>query len=195
MPAARLVVEGVSGSGKSQALRRLRRLPAFRGALVLTERATFGELLGELRRKPMTSDEFLRRLTACLKKIERLPRNRACLIERFHPSYYAVVPDWSLYRDIDRRLKTLGFRLGVLRVPKTRLARRSLDRADRSPRWREGMSEYFGGRAAALRALRLSQRRRLALARRTALPFRAFDTRDRLWPRLAADLAAFATSR
>ena len=192
MAPARLILEGVSGSGKSSVLRRLRRTAAFRGALVLTERETFGELMGELRRNPLERQHFLRRLDACMKKLERLPRGRACLVERFHPSYDALVPDWTLYRALDRRLAKLGFKLAVLRIPESELSRRSFARVDRSAGWRVGMNEYFGGRAAALRALQRSQRCRLTVMRRTELPCRVFDTRDQDWARIASALAAIS---
>lgn len=191
---ARLIVEGVSGAGKSQVLRRLRRRPEFRGALVLTERATFGELMGELDDRPPEPRVFLRRLDACLNRIERLPAGKPCLVERFHPSYFALVPDWRLYAAVDRRLARLGFRIAILRVPERALARRSLDRADRSRRWHDGMSDYFGGRTNALKALRLSQRRRAAAARNTALPCRTFDTRDSDWARAGRRVQAFLRS-
>lgn len=188
MTPARLIVEGVSGAGKSRVLRLLRRRPEFRGALVLTERETFGELMSE----PLDRPAFLRRLTACLERLARLPAGRACLVERFHPSYHALVPDWALYAPFDRRLKRLGFKLAVLRVPEAALARRSLDRTDRSPRWRAGMRAYFGGRGQALKALKTSQRRRLAAARRTTLACRICDAREGEWTRLAAEMAEFA---
>ncbi len=114
------------------------------------------------------------------------------MLERFHPSYFALLPDWSLYQEMDRELAEEGFVLALLTIPDEALAARSLFRVDRTDtKWSHEMVEYFGSEEAALQGIRASQQRRREVLERTVLPTLVIDTAARLWRSYAQQIADF----
>jgi hypothetical protein len=114
------------------------------------------------------------------------------VLERFHPSYYALLPAWSLYRPIDVRLRALHARLVLLDFDAQHVETRSLDRSDRQgSTWTQEMIAYYGSRTVALHAIALSQARRRASIALTTLPAVTVDTTAMDWATHADQIITF----
>jgi hypothetical protein len=185
-----LILEGVTGAGKTRVLDALLADPRTRGLLgtgrVWREEETFGPLMDEVKDPSMTDVRRCARLRRVMQALARgsLDRGEAFgfLLERFHPSYYALMPNWRLYAQVDEALGRLGGRLALLTYPSDQAAGRALaprpgDEVDREA----GLSAYFGSREKAVEAVLASQARRLELLERTSLPFLVIDTAARDW--------------
>jgi hypothetical protein len=181
---ARIIVEGVTGAGKSSLLQALgARSDTGRNAIVVPEEETLGEFMSEeLLDSGASPSEKLWRLTHVLEKVKAAPAEQGLLLERFHPTYYALVPSWPLYQQFDSELALLGFRLVLLTIPETALRTRCLFRGDRSQTaWSQGMVDYYGSLEAALTAISDSQQRRLEVLDHTATPALTIDTSEMMW--------------
>lgn len=193
----RLIIDGVSGAGKSRTLAALKSLlePVSPGTFI-DEEETLGEFMGEeLPRNDLTGQEKCWRLQAVMQKIEEAGREHQpfWVIERFHPTYYALLPDWQLYDHIDASLAELGFGLVLLRLPDQELGGRSLYRHDRDPnQWASGMIDLYGSEAGVIEAFRASQQRRIECLGRTRLPYLEIETSSMDWQTFAARICAFA---
>lgn len=182
MPATHgLVIEGVTGAGKTSVLAALRRREAFSGFLgtELLEDQTFGELMDEL--KEPEDDESARcwRLWSALVRLERA--NGGFVLERFHPSYYALLPDWSLYEELDEKLWRLGARVVLLSYDEALIDARALER----PGAAGSLEAYYGSKDAARKAVSDSMRRRRECLGRSALPWLELDASSMDWERCA----------
>lgn len=193
----RLIIDGVSGAGKSQTLAALKSQlePVLPGTFIYEEE-TLGEFMGEeLPRNDLTGREKCWRLDAVMQKIEAAGRGKQpfWVIERFHPTYYALMPEWQLYDQIDARLAELGFGLVLLKLPEQELGGRSLYRKDRDPnQWASGMIDLYGSEAGVIEAFSASQQRRLECLGRTRLPYLEIDTSSMAWETFAARICSFA---
>jgi hypothetical protein len=113
---ASILLEGVTGAGKTQTLRALMHHPEFPKLLgsgrVFDEDETFGEVMAEIQKSGTADHRHFRRLErilALLERHDRSIRGRAgFVLERFHLSYYALLPDWNLYAVFDERLARLN---------------------------------------------------------------------------------------
>jgi hypothetical protein len=188
----RLVLEGLTGTGKSSTIAALGRL-GLAPACVVSEEETLGDAMDELPPDGRVGPSFTRRLEAVIARLER-ERPPAFLLERGHLSYVALVPRWELVDAFDARLGDLGARLALLVVPDQALAARSLLREEYGGADFQAFAERFGSVAAALEALRVSQARRVDALARTRLPHRTFDTSSKDWDRVARDVAAWAAA-
>ena len=193
-----LILDGVTGTGKTSTLTTLARCDArpvwLRSARVVTEEETLGELLSEEMQDPSLSDhERAWRLEAVLTKIEGEP-SRSFVLERFHLTYSALMPSWPGFEDVDARLATLGTCVVLLTVPEGSLETRSLRRVDQGPDWTAGMSKLYGSAEAALRAIVDSQRRRRECLSRTKLRWMEICTADKDWDDYALRIARFCTA-
>jgi hypothetical protein len=104
------------------------------------------------------------------------------LLERFHFSYYALLPEWDLYASFDARLAQLNCVTILLQIPEQDIADRCIDRKDRATTtWSDDIITYFGSRRAALEAVVRSTNRRREAAYRSRLPVLEIDTRAQLW--------------
>lgn len=184
--AAGLILEGVAGSGKSRVLAALRADPDFQKGfgrgLVCEEDETFGEWLDELRGPDRSPEYRTRRLSVVIERIKARGEGRY-LLERFHPSYYALLPDWTLYQEADDALARLGGLVVCLTIPEQDMRERFLLRRERADGgWREGLAAYFGSEEQAVQAAIESQRRRLECRALSRLPWILIDTADTNWP-------------
>jgi chloramphenicol 3-O-phosphotransferase len=193
-----LILEGVTGAGKSSTLAALARCaarpPWLEAARVVTEEETLGELMSEDLQDPSRSvAERVARLTRILALVSGAPPGApAFLLERFHLSYYALQPDWAPYVAMDADLAERGFRQVLLTIPEAEIRRRSLHRVDRAEEaWARGMIEYFGSEALALEALLASRSRRLDCCAWTRLPTLILDTSAMAWDEVALRIAEF----
>jgi len=177
-----IVIEGVTGAGKTETLRALTRDPRFGQLLaqgrVFSEDQTFGEVMAEISTDALSTQTHLWRMH---KILETGDLSHGFVLERFHLSYYALLPYWHLYESIDRELANLDTHLVLLVVPESLQSTRCLFRTDRSSEWPTKMAHHFGSVDAATCAIRDSQRRRLEALKRTRLRSTVIDTTDQHW--------------
>lgn len=111
------------------------------------------------------------------------------ILERFHPSYYAQIPEVERYTAYDQRLAEWGFTLVLLDLPDQALKARSLYRYEREAEgWIAGNLSFYGSEAEAIAAFQLSQQRRREYARLSQMPVLQLDTSAQNWATLAAAL-------
>jgi hypothetical protein len=191
---AGILIEGVTGAGKTQTLRALRDHDEFSALLgsgrVFDEDETFGEVMAEIQEPGISNQHYLRRLEHVLLQLERhegiVPDRAGFVLERFHLSYYALFPNWDLYVTFDERLARLNCLTVLLHIPEQDLAHRCLDREDRAgTAWSDDMITHFGSRTAVLDAIVRSTRRRREAAQRSQLPLVEIDTGSRSWNQYA----------
>lgn len=185
-----IILEGVTGAGKSSTL------GALLGAApdtfeVFREEETLGEVMDELRDPSLDDEARCRRMPPIVEALTS--RRRPFLLERFHPSYYALMPRVQLYDAIDAALHRLEAGLVLLHVPEKRLEERSFARAE-NPEWASGMASWFGSASAAIAAIRASQDRRLEYLQHTRLPSLMIDTTAKDWNAYATQIRRFLTS-
>ena len=193
-----LIIEGVTGAGKSETLRALGRQPAFAARLgsgrVISEEDTLGEVIDEIAQlggPPARHVWRLDRVLAALERESKTAPGARFVLERFQLSYYALLPDWELYAPHERALERLGCVSVLLSIDPTALAGRSLERADRrGTDWTAGMIAHYGSRDATLAAIARSQQRRLDALTLTRLPTLVIDTTGQAWDDYAREILA-----
>lgn len=187
----RLLIEGVCGTGKSSLIAALEQRAKAEGlpCQVFSEEETFGELMDELQAPP-PDWSLCQRLDALLKSLpSRMNANGWVILERFHPSYYAQIPEVERYTAYDQRLAEWGFQLVLLDLPDQALKARSLYRYEREAEgWIAGNLSFYGSEAEAMAAFQLSQQRRRDYARLSQMPVLQLDTSAQNWATLAAAL-------
>lgn len=181
----RLCIEGVAGSGKSSLIQAL--LQGLQAQHLqpwwISEDETFGELMDEL--LSGVPANFCWRLEQLLLKLpDQLAEFPTCILERFHPSYYAQVPEASRYQEIDQHLASLGFTLVLLDLPDDALKQRSLLCPEREG-WTAGNLAFYGSETVALQAFQTSQQRRRDYLHLTAMPVLTLDSQSMNWQALA----------
>ncbi|MEO6063253.1 MAG: hypothetical protein ABIQ99_15060 [Thermoflexales bacterium] len=191
-----LIIEGVTGAGKSETLRALGRQPEFAARLgpgrVISEEDTLGDVMDEIAQlggPPARHAWRLDRVVAALERESGAAPDARFVLERFHLSYYALLPDWELYEVYERALERLGCASVLLTLDPSALAERSLERADRrGTEWTEGMLAHYGSRDATLTAIARSQQRRLDALALTRLPTLVIDTTGQAWDDYAREI-------
>lgn len=138
-----LILEGVTGTGKSSILREIvsSHTPSFR---VVPEERTLSELMSDAQRwdgtLPVTfpqAEEILAEIRADVSPLRRPPR---WILEQFHPTYYTFFPHWDLYAGMDTDLHDLGARMILLSMDPECMPSRILDRLERAgTEWIHGM--------------------------------------------------------
>jgi hypothetical protein len=188
----RVVLEGLTGTGKSQTLAAMRRLGLL-PARVVPEEETFGELMDEIAvaeaEGTLEAPALVRRIEHVLEAVVR--REPDFLLERFHLSYFAVLPSgWERWSAIDAELAERGVELVLLRLPEPALRDRSLLRREHGGRDWQGLGAHVGGEDAALALLARSQERRLEALARTRMRSRVVDTSAMDWESYARAIAS-----
>jgi hypothetical protein len=187
---ARVLIEGVTGAGKTQTLHALLRHPRFPRLLgtgrVFTEEETLGEVMSELEQPEVPKHVHLRRLRSVLGILREGASTSGSswgfVLERFHLSYYALLPEWHLYSELDQQLVDLDCTTVLLTMPDSVIHERSLARVDRKDTpWEKEMTEHFGSESAAIEAITESQERRRAAARLTGTTVHEMSTLARDW--------------
>ena len=188
----KILLEGLTGTGKSQTLAAMRRLGLL-PELVVREEETLGEVMDEIDGEIVDPSKLTRRLASVCARLEREPANaRSFLLERFHLSYYALAPTWAFYDDLDARLFALGASIVLLVVPEADLRTRSLLREEHGGTDWQGFCAHFGSERSALDALRASQDRRIEALARSRLPHTVIDTSAKAWDAYARAIAVGA---
>jgi hypothetical protein len=184
---AGVIVEGVTGAGKTSTIASLSSISTFR---LVGEDETFGDFMPAFDADPESASERASQRLACIVDgIDAGPKSGRYVLERFHFSQIALGSDWRRYRDVDRRLAVAGFKVVVLVIPEEHLRMRSLYRAERgNADWQDFLGRY-GSERSAVDAIRRSQAARLAALKDSALEHRAIDTTAASWDVYAAGIA------
>lgn len=190
-----LILEGVTGAGKSSTLKELTARLDASAVRFIFEDDTLGDLMENVRDPAWQSRPTFAALDRVLEELEadfvRYPARRF-VVERFHLTAFALLPRWELFASYDARLARLGALHVLLSYPDAMAEGRSIDRPDRAAEgWAAGMAEWYGSREAAVSAVVLSQDGRWQGLKRSALPFLHFDTRQQDWPRYAETILSF----
>lgn len=189
-----VILEGLTGAGKSSTLEALQAALQARGHnhKIIYEEETFGELMDELA-NGVEDSALCHRLEAVLAGLSQGPE--LVILERFHPSYFALRPEWELYEAIDQRLDELGAQLVLLTYPPEKVVSRALYRNEReSEGWSQGFIDLYGSEAAALSALSSSLRLRTEAVHMSALPLLTIDTSSMDWAGTANAILDWAQS-
>jgi len=189
-----LIIEGITGVGKTQTLRALQRSPelqrAFRSLDIFREKETFGNFMTELMENPDAPPAHkLRRLNRVIQTVQSRSQRHPSygfILERAHYSYYALLPDWSLYEETDALLASLNTLIVLLRLPVPELKTRSLYRIDRDPKWwARGFVDHYKSETNALSTFEQIQERRYQGIQNSILPHIVIDTSAMSWDRYA----------
>ena len=181
-----LIVEGVTGSGKSSTVRALQSHASFR---LYEEQLTFDDFLTQFWDDPReAARRAVRRLESILTEIERHPGEHF-LLERFHFSPIAIGSDPAAYRAINERCAALHCKTGVLTIPEDQIRCRSLYRKEHGAKDWQSLIARYGSEQAALNLLRTAQNHRIEAVKRSRLPFRLIDTSAMAWSDYALELA------
>lgn len=195
-----ILLDGVTGAGKSQTLAALQQHPKFPALIgsgrVFMEEETLGEVMDELSEPNVPPSKHLWRLERVLAELQQdavtKPSPCGYVLERFHFSYYALLPDWNLYAPIDEQLCSLHCKIVLLTVSPDEFPNRSLDRIDRRDTdWTRGMVAFYGSRDAALDAMKTSQARRRQSLHLTHLPSVEIDTTAQAWTAYADQIIRY----
>jgi hypothetical protein len=204
-----LIIEGISGAGKTTVLNRLRlmlaRIPQ-EAHVVLTQQYTqrLVEHLGPKKRP----EDVVALLSDLLLPLETWSRRFEASVFADHPrrqtvEFTYVIETFHLnnlieggfafdddFRMIDRRVAALGARMAFLWIPVEDIRERSIEstRRHRGPKWL-GYQEALAPDVDALTELyRRRQDRLLAMAKEGRVPIQIIDTRDIDWDRIAEDV-------
>jgi hypothetical protein len=154
---------------------------------VIHEERTTGELVTELADAKLTDDDRCARLHGLVPEIrERIEAGDFVILERFHLTFYALMPRWELVSAIDDELAALGFASVLLDVPDARLRERSFVRPElEASAWSEGLVAWYGSEALALDAFARSQGHRRSAISSSKLSTVVVDTSAKDWDRIA----------
>jgi hypothetical protein len=195
LPPPILILEGVTGAGKSSLLAELRPLLDARispNVEFIPEDDTLGNLMTQIRDPDWCAHPTFAALCSVLTRLEEVASEtgKRFLVERFHLTAFALFPHWDCYQRYEERLAKLGTAMVLLTFPTDLAELRSIQRDDRKD-WAQGLDNWYGSRAQAVDAVVESQRRRVKSLERTKLPFLHIDTREQDWRRYAETVTAY----
>jgi hypothetical protein len=190
-----LIIEGVTGTGKSRTIAMLADWARRVGhpVHVIDEDLTMGSFLEDVRVPSWRERPAFPGLDAGFAAVERLRREdeRALVVlERFHLTVYALFSHWRLVRQYDRALHALGAAQVLLDYRPALTEQRSVLCPDRSG-WADEMDEYYGGRLLAIAAVRQSQANRRRALLMSELPYLHLDNSGGNWDDCAAAILAY----
>ena len=182
-----LILEGIASAGKSTILKQLRSHPRFLKLVskisVFEEEQTLGELVTELRDSTISDLDRCYRLQPLLKKARAAIENGDFVIfERFHHSYYALMPNLNLVKKIDEDFAAAGFVCAFLDFPSSDVEKRFLYRSEmQNDGWTEDLISWYGSKEAAIQAFLDSQANRLKLLNLSLIPTIKLNTQKKDW--------------
>ncbi|HMR88654.1 MAG TPA: hypothetical protein PKD51_10895 [Saprospiraceae bacterium] len=177
-----LIIEGLTGSGKSQIISHLE--PALVDHKIFYEMETFGNFMLEVE-SPNYFFDHNNRLNQCLKQINSNKEGKY-ILERFHFSYYPFLRDWAMYTEIDKTLHKLNFMVIFLTYHESLLEERALHHYGiLNSIGTETVIEHFGSKENALNAYRDSNRKRKECLNYTKLQCIEIDTTEMNWMQYA----------
>ncbi len=207
-----LILEGVSGSGKTTVLETLLRSERYLGrghlsSLVLTEHQTQRVLEPKQKTEGLSVEDnvtLLRRhvetvvaLEAGLRRTDWADRgrvrHRVCyVLERFHLTHVCHYPNvgWGDVEMLDRTLARLGCKLCLLTADRSVLQERVTDGRG-EPEWRTHLSSFGADRHEISDHYAAQQEKFLELSQASSIPSIVVDTSKTQGPEAAEKVAAF----
>jgi chloramphenicol 3-O-phosphotransferase len=182
-----IIIEGVTGTGKSSTIDALRRVASFE---LFDEEATFDDFMTAWTASPGDATNLARaRQLALLDRLAQpnLDSSYQYVLERFHLSQYALGSEW--YADVDERCAALGCKIVLLMVPVEHLRTRSLYRAEYAGDDWQSLVDFYGSESNALEAIQRSQQRRLEALQRSVMEHLIVDTSAKVWQEYAERIA------
>jgi hypothetical protein len=182
-----LILEGVTGAGKTSTIKALQGIAAFE---LINEETTFDNFMNDFSADPSTASCHAHdRMAVILDRIEAADRSRHYLLERFHFSELALGSEWKWYRDIDERCAVLRCKVVVLMLPDSKLASRALYRAEYNLTDWQHLIPRYGSREQALDAIRRAQLARIDATKQSRLQHWTVDTSEAAWDQYAVEIA------
>ena len=183
-----LLVDGVTGAGKSTVIARLREL--LPGVSIIPEEETLGDLMDLIQDPAWRAHPRFEALERIMTRLER--GNETFIVERFHSTAFALFPEWRLLAPFDERLARLGAVQVLLTYRDVLAEERAIERPDRRDvSWANGMDQHYGSRAAAIDAVVRSNAKRVEQLSLSRLPFLHLDTSEGQWMQYARTIVAF----
>jgi thymidylate kinase len=189
-----IIIEGISGAGKSKVIAEIQKIMAgcrAENLEVIYEDTTYGELMDELNDASKTDLDRCKRLESVYDELIAPETGKFFIIERFHPSYYAVMPEKDLYEMIDDKMAALGFKLVLLSYSDEKLYERAFNHKDGGPGLAERIEAYFGGAEAALNKFVDSKRKREEYLKFTHMDHTIIMTDEMKWAQYAIKILEF----
>jgi hypothetical protein len=184
-PVSILIIEGVTGAGKSSTIGALQKMANFH---LVDEDATFDDFLSEFFVDPDGAARKARdRMMGILDDIISDDLGRVVL-ERFHFSMLALGSGWNWYREIDERCAALNCKVINMVLPPELIARRSLRRDEYGGEDWQRMIPYYGSEEKALSVLRQAQRLRIEALGESHLESKSIETSEKAWDVYALEI-------
>lgn len=196
-----LIIEGVAGTGKSTIVSRLRDNNSFKrlkpSFKIIYEELTTGELVAELRDERLSDQDRYSRLTQLMPTIQtRQASGEFLVLERFHPTFFALMPECTLFESFDQQLLKLNFGLVLLDFPNNNFGDRSFFRPEmENQNWSKNLIEWYGSQEASILAFIESQERRRKFLEVTKLKSILIDTSERNWEAYIKSIIKFVAEQ
>lgn len=193
---ALLVMEGVTGAGKTSTIAAMRARCDTEGTRleVVDEDVTLGTFLDDVRDPQWRRQPRFPGLDAGLADANRLRArdpHALVVLERFHLSAYALLPRWASVARYDRALAALGALQVLLDFAPREAEARAILRPDRDG-WAGDMDTHYGSRREAIGSVLRSQAMRRRALLLSELPYLHMSTGDADWDARARAVLAFA---
>lgn len=192
-----LIIEGIAGAGKSTILKKLQTDSEFlkytSKISVFEEEKTLGQLVSELRDPKMSDTDRCDRLWSMLALVEaELAHGRFVILERFHHSYYALMPQWNLVEQIDKILNASGFVCAFLDYPSSLAEERFFYRPEmHDGGWITTLEDWYGSKQSAIEACLESQANRLKSVELSSITTLKLNTQKKTWGNYCAGIVDF----
>lgn len=185
-----LIIEGLSGAGKSNLIREITTILKNKNIphKIYSEEETFGNFMDYLNNSTMNESQKCYRLDEVIEKIKTENKDNLLILERFHLSYYALLPKWRLYRKVDKFLSSNDFFMVLLTYDKNLILERAINHFDMKAKVDnplDAMISYFGSKEKTIQAYEKSQSKRLEGLKKTKINTIEIDTSNMNWAEYA----------
>lgn len=185
-----LIIEGLSGAGKSNLIREITTILKNDNIphKIYSEEETFGNFMDYLNNSTMNESQKCYRLDEVIEKIKTENKDNLLILERFHLSYYALLPKWRLYRKVDKFLSSNDFFMVLLTYDKNLILERAINHFDMKAKVDnplDAMISYFGSKEKTIQAYEKSQSKRLEGLKKTKINTIEIDTSNMNWAEYA----------
>jgi hypothetical protein len=187
-PVSILIIEGVTGAGKSSTISSLQKIATFH---LVDEDATFDDFLSEFFADPDGAAHKARdRMMRILDDITSDDLGHVVL-ERFHFSMLALGSGWNWYREIDERCAAFNCKVINMVLPPELIARRALRRDEYGGEDWQNLILYYASEERALSVLRQAQRLRIEALGESRLESKSIETGQKAWDVYAHEIVSW----